>query len=131
MISIPGSPRQRRALWTTLLVLCSFWVGLVAGTVLGGLFLVPAGSGLAGPAIALGYGVGAALACAVVAGIVGRRLPPRVLRQATAVVGALATVAVIAVVYLFVKQQAQRQAQSDPAARSELALDPRRAGRLS
>jgi formate-dependent nitrite reductase membrane component NrfD len=131
MIPLPASPRQRRALWTTLLVLCSFWIGLVAGTVLGGLFFVPAGSGLAGPAIALGYGVAAALAGAIVAGIVGRRLPPRVLRRTTAVVGAVAAVAVVAVVYLFVKQQAQRQATTDPAERVERALDPRRAGRLS
>jgi preprotein translocase subunit SecG len=131
MLSISPSPRQRRALWTTLLVLCSFWIGLVAGTVVGGLFFVPAGSGLAAPAIALGYGVGAALAGAIVAGIVGRRLPPRALRRATAVVGALAAVAVLAVVYLFVKQQAQRQARADPAERIELALDPRCDARLS
>lgn len=131
MISRPAAPRPRRALWTTLLVLGSFWIGLVAGTLVGGLFLVPVGSGLAGPAIALGYGIAAAVASAVVAGIVGRRLPPRVLRRATAAVGALAAVAVLAVVYLFVKQQAQRQSEAAPAERIALTLDPRRTGRLS
>lgn len=131
MFSLPASPRQRRALWITLIVLCSFWVGLVAGTLFGALFLVPAGSGLAGPAIALGYGVAAALAGAVLGGVIGRRLSARALRRAAAVVGALAAVALLAVVYLFVKQQAQRQAQPDPGERSVLVLDPRGARRLS
>jgi len=131
MIPLPASPRQRRALWTTLLVLCSFWVGLVGGTLIGALFLVPAGSGLAGPAIALGYGVAGALLAAALAGVLGRRLPTRALRQVTAVVGTLAAVAVLAVVYLFVKQQAQPKARADPAVRIELALDPRCGARLS
>jgi hypothetical protein len=131
MISLPASPRQRRGLWITLLVLCSFWVGLVGGTLIGALFLVPEGSGLAGPAIALGYGVAAALAGAVLAGVVGRRLAARPLRRAAAVVGALAVAAVLVVAYLFVRQQAERRAQADPPEQPVSRLDPRRAARLS
>jgi uncharacterized protein YneF (UPF0154 family) len=131
MISLPtASPRQRRALWVTLLVLCSFWVGLVAGTFLGALFFVPAGSGLAGPAIALGYGIAGALAAAVLAGVLGRRLPTRTLRRAAAVAGVLAVAAVLLVGYLFVRQQAERRAQAAPP-EQVCGLDPRCGARLS
>ena len=44
-------------------VICAMVCGLAAGTLIGGKYFVPAGSGLAGPFMALGYGiVGAVLA---------------------------------------------------------------------
>jgi hypothetical protein len=92
--------------WTALLVLCSFWIGLVAATAVGARFFVPAGSGLAGPAIALGYGVAGALAAAVLAGVVGRRLPTRLLRRSAMVALALAVLAALAVGYRLLTQQA-------------------------
>lgn len=45
------------------------WIGLVAGMMIGGRYFVPAGSGLAGPAIALGYGVAGAAIGAVLAAL--------------------------------------------------------------
>jgi hypothetical protein len=90
----PATPRK--ALWGTLLALAAAWLGLLAGTAVGASFFVPAGSGLAGPAIALGYGVlGAALA-AVVGAVVAWRGSPRLVRAAAAagvVLGLLSAVA--------------------------------------
>ncbi|KAA3620703.1 MAG: hypothetical protein DWQ08_15105 [Proteobacteria bacterium] len=52
-----------RGLWAFFFVIGAMLCGLAAGTAVGGAWFVPAGSGLAGPLIALGYGiVGAALA---------------------------------------------------------------------
>ncbi len=50
-----------------LIILTALFVGLVAGTAIGGRFFVPAGSGLAGPVIALGYGVVGALILGAIA----------------------------------------------------------------
>ncbi|MEN3974428.1 hypothetical protein [Emcibacter sp. SYSU 3D8] len=55
------------------LVLC----GLVAGTFVGGRFFVPPGSGLAGPAIALGYGLLGAAVAGVAGGLLAYFLPPK------------------------------------------------------
>jgi hypothetical protein len=113
-----------------LLALCAFWIGLVASTAIGARFFVPADSGLAGPAIALGYGVAGALAAAILAGIVGRRLPTRLLRRSALVTLALAALAALAVGYRLVTQPAERGAPADAAA-PDSTLDPRRAARLS
>ena len=128
-----SSPRQRRAPWIALVVLCSFWIGLVAGTAIGAWFFVPGGSGLAGPAIALGYGVVAALAAAVLAGVLARRLPGRSLRRSAVVALLLAVLAALAVGYRFVTQQAERRAHAglDAAKLQHSRLDPRCAARLS
>ncbi len=133
MSAQPSSPRRRRAPWIALLVLCSFWIGLVAGTAVGARFFVPADSGLAGPAIALGYGVVGALAAAVLAGVLGRRLPPRSLRRSAVVALLLAVLAALAVGYRFVAQQAERRAHAglDAAKPQHSGLDPRCAARLS
>jgi hypothetical protein len=67
----------QRVAFVALLVFLALVGGLAAGAA-----FVPAGSGLAGPAIALGYGVAGALV-ALVAGIVlAIRLPARALRRA-------------------------------------------------
>ncbi len=54
--------KERRVVWSVLLLVAAAFLGLAAGTAIGARFFVPEGSGLAGPAIALGYGlVGVAL----------------------------------------------------------------------
>ena len=133
MTAQTSSPRRRRAPWIALLVLCSFWIGLVAGTAIGARFFVPAGSGLVGAAMALGFGVMGALAAAVVAGVLARRLPPRSLRRSAMVALLLAVLAALAVGYGFVTQQAERRAHAglDAAKLQHSGLDPRCAARLS
>jgi hypothetical protein len=79
------SALPRKGLWGTLLVLGCFWLALVAGTAIGA-FFVPPGSGLAGPAIALVYGllgagVGVGLGLAV-----AWRCSPRLVRAVAAAV---------------------------------------------
>ncbi len=69
-----------RALWGTILVLTLFWIGLAAGTAVGARF-VPKGSGLAGPAIALGYGVAAAFGAGLLGALSAWRMPPAALRR--------------------------------------------------
>jgi hypothetical protein len=58
--------------------------GCGAGTWAGGRWLVAPGSGLAGPAIALGYGLLAATGTALIAVLLAARLPFGWLRIATA-----------------------------------------------
>lgn len=132
---VPQSPsaRRRRAPWLAALVLAAFWIGLVAGTVLGAVFFVPAGSGLAGPAIALGYGIAGALAGAVLAGMLGRRLPTRLLRRTAVTAMVLGAGAALAVGYRFVVQQAERRADraAPPPEVGTWRLDLRRDARLS
>ncbi len=60
------------------------WIGMCVGTSIGVSF-VPAGSGLAGPAIALGYGVVGAASCLVAALICTRFLDPTKLRRITVI----------------------------------------------
>lgn len=133
MTARTSSPRRRRAPWIALLVLCSFWIGLVAGAAIGARFFVPVDSGLAGPAIALGYGVAGALAAAVLAGVLARRLPGRPLRRSAVVALMLAVLAALAVGYRFVAQQAERRAHAglDAATLLHSRLDPRCGARLS
>ncbi len=105
----------------------------MAGTAIGALFFVPAGSGLAGPAIALGYGVVGALAAAVLAGMAARRLPGRPLRRSAVVVLLLAVLAALAVGYRLVTQPGERRAHAgfDVATLQHSRLDPRCGTRLS
>ncbi|MEO8603080.1 MAG: hypothetical protein ABI629_10945 [bacterium] len=83
------------------LALTGALLGLVAGTAAAGWLLVPAGSGLAGPAIALGWGLAASAASCVAALIAARQLGPRGLRRASTVatVVAVATLVLLAVAY--------------------------------
>ncbi len=94
-----ASPPPRRAPWIVLLVPCSLWIGFVAGMMIGGRFFVPAGSGLAGPAIALGYGVLGVFAGAVLAGLLAWKLPARPLRLAAGIAILLSALAFAFIVF--------------------------------
>ena len=75
--------RFSRTLWVLLLILCSLWIGLVAGAAVGANLFVPAGSGFAAGPTALGYGVVGALTAAFMAILLAWKLPvPSVRRLA-------------------------------------------------
>lgn len=87
------------------------FLGLFAGTLAGALF-VPDGSGLAGPAIALGYGAGGAIIGLILGTILARKLTYAQLR--TALLGAtiIALLACAWIVYrmrIVQQESAQRQ----------------------
>ncbi len=88
----------RRALWGLVLAAGLAIVGLASGTALGARFFVPEGSGLAGPAIALGHGFVGALLGLIAAGLVVWKAPSAVLRRAAlaALLLALATIGLVA-----------------------------------
>lgn len=78
----PTTTQPKRLLGFAFVVLLAF-VGLVIGSMLGGLFFVPEGSGLAGGAMVLGYGV-LGLVLAIVGGIIlAMRLSRPTLLRAT------------------------------------------------
>lgn len=66
------------------------FLGLFAGIVVGSAFFVPDGSGLAGLAIALAYGVGGAMIALAVGVMLALRLGPRARHRALIVAAALA-----------------------------------------
>ncbi len=109
----PGSGRPGPNRWRHgfLLVPGAAWVGLVTGTALGAL-RVPEGSGLAGPVIALGYGVLAAVALATGAGLAAWRAPTRWLRPASVVVVSLSLLVLAAVAWRFVETERERRARA-------------------
>jgi hypothetical protein len=103
------TPRRRWPL--VLLLLPSLaWLGLVAGTAAGAAWFVPEGSGLAGPAIALGYGaLGAGVGIALAA-VLGWRAGHGLLRTAAAVAVVLALLAAGLVGWRIVATTAARSA---------------------
>jgi hypothetical protein len=86
------------------------WLGLVAGTAAGGAWFVPEGSGLVGPAIALGYGVLGLLAGWPSEAILGWRAGHGLFRAATAVAVVLALLSAELVVWRIVAAEAERRA---------------------
>jgi hypothetical protein len=89
-----SEPRPRRRWPFVLLLLASLaWLGLVAGTAVGAAWFVPEGSGLAGPAIALGYGVLGVLAGVALGAVLGWKAGHGLLRVATTVAVVLALLA--------------------------------------
>jgi hypothetical protein len=91
-------PRRRSRLPLALaLVLCSAWLGLVAGLTAGALWLVPKDAGLAGGPIVLAYGLLGLLAGLVAAALVVWKAPHGLLAGLTAA-AALLTVASLAFV---------------------------------
>lgn len=110
----------RRGALTATLALATALLGFVVATSAAGAFLVPSGSGLAGPAIAIAWGLGGALASAVATALVATRLGPRTLRLTTAVAGALALVALLVLALLLRRAQASSVDAATPAGRSPL-----------
>lgn len=110
-VSVPERRRMARQL---ALALSAALLGVVAGTAAAGWLLVPAGSGLAGPAIALAWGLAASAASFVAALIAARRLGPRVLHRASigATVVAVATLVGLAVAH----HRSQAAYTDDPSA---------------
>lgn len=102
--------RNKRILLGTLFVLCLAVCGLVVGTWIGGRFFVAPGSGLAGPVIALGYGVGGALVAAIVATIMAIYLPPKLLLGAALPVTAVGVVLLLVIGNLFMRSRAETAA---------------------
>jgi hypothetical protein len=88
--------------WAILLVISALWLGFGAGTFAAGRLLVPEGSGLAGPAIAIAYGMGAALIAGVAAAIAAWKATIRGLRAAALIAAifgvALAALLVVGIV---------------------------------
>ncbi len=77
-----SSTTRRRWPFVLLLLGSLAWLGLVAGTALGAAWLVPEGSGLAGPAVALGYGVVGTAGGLVLGGVLGWKASIGALRAA-------------------------------------------------
>ncbi len=101
----PASARRpRRVLWGVLLAASLAIVGLAAGTALGARFFVPEGSGLAGPAIALDYGLIGVLFALIAAGFLAWKAPPAILRRATIAALLLAAVTIGLVALRAVRQ---------------------------
>jgi hypothetical protein len=86
------SPGPRRTGWAILLVVSALWLGFGAGTFAGGQLFVPEGSGLAGPAIAIAYGLGAAVLAGAAAALVAWKASAPALRTAALVAMALGLV---------------------------------------
>lgn len=120
METAPSSPRPNRVPWVLLLVLCWLWLGFIAGMIIGGRFFVPAGSGLAGPAIAFVYGVGGTLLGAVLAALLSWKLPARPLRLAALGSTLLAGVATALLVLGVIKNAVERHAGADSKDAAEL-----------
>ncbi|MBX3496728.1 MAG: hypothetical protein KF769_10835 [Parvibaculum sp.] len=105
-------------LLTAVIVVCAAALGLAAGTSLASTFLVPAGSGLAGPVEALGYGLLVAGVAAIAAGVLVWRLDARALMRVF-LVAVLVTGAIAGVLYLRYQQlSAARVAQEETETRS-------------
>lgn len=82
--TITSGPAHR-ALWVVILFLAMSWVGLCVGMGIGARFFVPAGSGLAGPAIAFGYGMLGGAAGAITAGLLAVMASGTVVRTAATI----------------------------------------------
>jgi hypothetical protein len=98
----PGPGQRRRWPWVALLLGSLAWLGLVAGMAVGASWFVPAGSGLAGAAIALGYGVLGSAAGLVLGGVMAWKAPHGLLRATAAVAVVLALLAAGLVAWRFV-----------------------------
>lgn len=70
-------------IWGLLLLISSLFLGLAFGTAIGARYFVPEGSGMAGPAIALGYGLMGALIAATLAGLLVWKGSMALVRPAT------------------------------------------------
>jgi hypothetical protein len=107
--------RRSRIVLGVVFVFFMMVCGLVAGAFVGGRFFVPPGSGLAGPAIALGYGlIGAGLA-AVVGGVLAYVLPPKWFMGAALPVTVAGVILAIVIVNGYLRAEAETQAHLEEA----------------
>lgn len=97
--SEPAARPERRWPLVVVLVGICLLLGLVAGTAIGSACCVPEGSGLAGPAIALGYGASGAVVAGILAALVSWKAPHRLLRTATWVVLAVGAVTIAGLIW--------------------------------
>lgn len=86
-----------------------------AGTWVGARFLVPPGSGLAGSAIAVGYGLAGALAGGAAAALLAYRLPLRWVRWLTVPSAAIGFLVLLAAARIYLRSKAEQQAQLEEA----------------
>ncbi len=91
-------------------VLLTF-LGLFCGTWIGGLLFVPPGSGLAGPAIALGYGVLGLLIALIVGVLLARKLAYEQLLRGLIAVGLLTVLALSFIFYRLATASQQPQSR--------------------
>lgn len=82
----------RQVLLKGLLVLSSMVIGLAVGTIMGARCCVAPGSGMAGPVIAIGYGVMGAVALGAIAFLFARKLNPAYLIRLTVPVTVIGSV---------------------------------------
>ena len=106
--------KQSKVLPGFFFVLFVSFLSLFAGTFIGATFFVPQGSGLAGPAIALGYGV-----VGLVIGLVGsvilvRKLDRPQLRVALLIAGVATLLVGALLTYRFVSNRSSQDTASEP-----------------
>jgi hypothetical protein len=106
-VASDGQRAPRRWPLVALLLPSLAWAGLVVGTVVGS-SRVPEGSGLAGPAIALAYGVMGMAFSLVLGGLFTWRAPHLLLQLATAVAVVVAVAAAGLVAWRFVAARQER-----------------------
>jgi hypothetical protein len=104
-----------RALLTVLLALALGFLGLATGTTLAGAWLVPEGSGLAGPAVALAYGLLGAVAALTAGVIAGIKASLRTLRAATTAAAVGSVIVFALLTWSFLTARADRIAARDQA----------------
>jgi hypothetical protein len=109
----PKTTAPRRRWPFVLLLLASLaWLGLVAGTAAGAAWFVPKGSGLAGPAIALGYGVLGLIAGVALGAVLAWKAGHGLLRASAAVAVVLALLTAGAVVWRIVSAENERRTEA-------------------
>lgn len=107
--------RRRRVVLSIVFVFFMMVCGLVAGTYVGGRFFVPPGSGLAGPAIALGYGIIGVGVAAVIGSVLAYVLPPKWFLGAALPVTIVGVVLLIVIVNAYLVAEERKQAHLDEA----------------
>ncbi len=100
-----GNGKQR--ILRVLVVISAMLIGLVAGTFIGGRCCVAPGSGLAGPAIALGYGVLGALALGVLSLVLAGKLKGVTLTRISLPVAIIGSVLFVIILLGYLKSRQQ------------------------
>lgn len=103
-----------------LLALCLVWLGGVAG-LFAGAASAPAGSGLAGSAMVLVYGIAGAVIGAIAGALAGWKLSREALRPVLAAAVVLSLTAAIAIGVMVVRQQKARETSAAAEAASQRA----------